>query len=157
MAGAITLERILALQAAYIRCIDGNMLEAWPEFFLDQCLYKVTTAENHKNGFEAGIIFADSKGMLIDRVQALRQANIYEKQSYRHILGLPNIMRNGAAAVETETPFLVVRIMHDGQSDIFATGVYLDTVHAAGSDLKFASRVVVCDSSRVDTLMALPL
>jgi anthranilate 1,2-dioxygenase small subunit len=157
MAGAITLERILALQAAYIRCIDHNQFEAWPDFFLEQCLYKVTTAENHKLGFPAGIIYADSKGMLIDRVQALRQANIYEKQNYRHILGLPNIVRNGGAQVESETPFLVVRIMHDGQSDIFATGVYLDIVRAAGNDLKFASRVVVCDSSRVDTLMALPL
>ena len=78
---AITLERILALQAAYIRCIDGNTLESWPGFFLDQCLYVVTTAENHRSGFEAGIIFADLKGMLIDRIEALREANIYEKQA----------------------------------------------------------------------------
>src|SRR5262245_32793578 len=123
MAGAITLERILALQAAYIRCIDGNALEVWPDFFLDECLYKVTTAENHRSGFDAGIIYADSKGMLIDRIAALRQANIYEQQSYRHILGLPNIVHNGGAEAESETPFLVVRIMHDGQTDIFATGV----------------------------------
>jgi anthranilate 1,2-dioxygenase small subunit len=151
------LERILALQAAYIRCIDSGKLEAWPEFFLDRCLYKVTTAENHRNGFEAGVIYADSRDMLIDRVAALRQANVYEKQSYRHILGLPTITRNGGAEAESETPFLVVRIMHDGQSDVFASGVYLDTYRAAGNDLKFAQRVVVCDSSRIDTLMALPL
>ena len=157
MAGAITIERILALQAAYIRCIDHNELEAWPDFFADQCLYKVTTAENQRNGFEAGIIYADTRGMLIDRVAALREANIYEKQTYRHILGLPNIVKNGSAEAESETPFLVVRTMHDGQTDIFATGVYLDTYRAAGNDLKFARRIVVCDSSRIDTLMALPL
>jgi anthranilate 1,2-dioxygenase small subunit len=157
MAGEITLERILALQAAYIRCIDHNELEAWPDFFLDDCLYKVTTAENHRLGYQSGIIYADTKNMLIDRVAALREANVYEKQSYRHILGLPNIVKNGGAQAQSETPFLVVRIMHDGQSDIFATGVYLDTVRAAGLDLKFAQRIVVCDSSRIDTLMALPL
>jgi anthranilate 1,2-dioxygenase small subunit len=157
MAAAITLERILALQAAYIRCIDNNTLESWPDFFLDQCLYIVTTAENHKNGFESGIIYADTKGMLIDRIAALRQANVYEKQSYRHILGLPNILKNGGDEAESETPFLVVRTMHDGQSDIFATGLYLDTCRVAGGELKFAKRLVVCDSSRVDTLMALPL
>ena len=93
MASAITLDRVLAVQAAYIRCIDTSALEAWPDFFLDDCLYIVTTAENHKNGFESGIIYADTKGMLIDRVAALRQANIYEKQSYRHILGLPYILK----------------------------------------------------------------
>jgi anthranilate 1,2-dioxygenase small subunit len=157
MAGAITLERILALQAAYIRCIDSNALESWPDFFLDRCLYVVTSAENHRNGFEGGIIYADTKGMLIDRVAALREANIYEKQSYRHIVGLPNIIKNGGDNAECETPFLVVRIMHDGSTSIFASGVYLDTYRAAGNDLKFEKRVAVCDSSRVDTLMALPL
>jgi len=34
----------------------------------------------------------------------------------------------------------------------FATGVYLDVIRTAGNDLKFAKRLVVCDSSRIDTL-----
>jgi anthranilate 1,2-dioxygenase small subunit len=153
----ITLERILALQAAYIRCIDNNALESWPDFFADPCLYVVTTAENRRNGFEAGIIYADTKGMLIDRIAALREANVYEKQTYRHILGLPNILNNGNDETETETPFLVLRIMHDGETSIFATGLYLDTYRAVGPDLKFSKRLAVCDSSHVDTLMALPL
>jgi anthranilate 1,2-dioxygenase small subunit len=157
MAADITLERILALQAAYIRCIDNNELERWPDFFVEECLYKVTSAENHRAGLEAGIVYADARNMLIDRITALRMANVYEKQSYRHILGLPNILRNGGGEAETETPFLVVRIMHDGQSDVFASGVYLDTYRTEGSDLKLSRRIVVCDSSRVDTLMALPL
>ena len=157
MASEITLDRIVAVQAAYIRCIDTNALESWPDFFTDDCLYTVTTAENRRNGFDAGIIYADNKNMLTDRVLALRKANIYEQQSYRHILGLPTIVANGGGEAQTETPFLVVRIMHDGQTDVFATGVYVDTLRAEGSQLKFASRVVVCDSSRVDTLMAIPL
>ena len=157
MAGAITLERILALQAAYIRSIDNNELEAWPGFFLDRCLYVVTSAENHKNGFPAGIIYADTKDMLIDRVASLRQANIYEQQSYRHIVGLPHVTKNGGDEAESETPFIVMRVMHDGETSVFATGIYLDTYRAAGTELKLAKRVVVCDSSRVDTLMALPL
>jgi len=157
MSAAITRERILALQAAYIRCIDNNALESWPDFFAEPCLYVVTTAENRRNGFEAGIIYADTRGMLIDRIAALREANVYEKQTYRHILGLPNILKNGDDEAETETPFLVLRIMHDGETSIFATGLYLDSYRAIGPDLKFAKRLAVCDSSRVDTLMALPL
>jgi len=154
---SITLDRIMAVNAAYIRCIDTGALEGWPDFFLDDCLYKVTSAENHKAGFAAGVIYADSKAMLSDRILALRQANVYEKQNYRHIVGLPNVIKNGGDTAECETPFIVVRIMHDGQTDVFATGVYLDTLRDAGGQLKFAQRVVVCDSSRFDTLVALPL
>jgi anthranilate 1,2-dioxygenase small subunit len=155
--GAIALDRIMAVQAAYIRCIDTGALEAWPDFFVEDCLYKVTTAENEKNGFEAGIIYADTRNMLADRILALRQANVYEKQTYRHIVGLPNVLRNGGNEAECETPFLVVRIMHDGASSVFATGVYLDTLRAEGDTLKFARKLAVLDSSQIDTLLALPL
>jgi anthranilate 1,2-dioxygenase small subunit len=103
------------------------------------------------------MIYADTRGMLFDRVTSLRDANVYEKQSYRHILGLPYVTKNGGDEAETETPFMVVRVMHDGKTDVFATGVYLDVVRAAGNDLKFKKRLVVCDSSRIDTLLALPL
>src|ERR1043165_7671341 len=104
MAG-ISIERILALHAAYIRCIDRDELEAWPDFFLDPCLYVVTSAENHRAGFPGGMIYADTRGMLIDRVASLRGANVYEKQSYRHILGLLSILKKGGSEAETETPF----------------------------------------------------
>jgi 3-phenylpropionate/cinnamic acid dioxygenase small subunit len=73
------------------------------------------------------------------------------------IPGGPNILKNGGDEAESETPFMVVRIMHDGKSDIFATGLYLDSYRVVGNELKFVKRVVVCDSSRIDTLMALPL
>ena len=56
-------------QNAYARCIDSGNLEGWPEFFEENCTYKITTADNYAEGLEAGIIFANSKGMLLDRVQ----------------------------------------------------------------------------------------
>jgi len=146
-------QRIAALNADYARCIDDDRLEEWPGFFLERCLYKITTAENIGKGYEAGLVYADSRAMLQDRVSALRQANIFERQRYRHIVGLPAAGGGGAI----ETPFLVVRIMRDGKMDLFATGRYLDKVVEEGKDLKFAERVVVCDSSRFDTLLAIPL
>jgi anthranilate 1,2-dioxygenase small subunit len=51
----------------------------------------------------------------------------------------------------------VVRIMRDGAMDLFATGRYLDVLVEVGDALRFRERVVVCDSSRIDTLLAIPL
>jgi anthranilate 1,2-dioxygenase small subunit len=144
-------------QADYVRCIDEDRLESWPDYFDDPCTYKITTAANHRQGLEAGIVFANSRGMLIDRVSALREANVYERHSYRHILGMPAILSRGDDGVRSETPFLVMRIMHDGATDIFATGLYLDHYMFRGDTAKLAERIVVCDSSRIDTLLALPL
>jgi len=77
---------VQGLLARYVRAIDDDRLEEWPELFADPCLYKVTTAENHRQNLPAGIIYCNSKGMLLDRVQSLRRANVYEPQRYRHLL-----------------------------------------------------------------------
>jgi len=148
---------LIQLQAAYARCIDNGDLNAWPEFFEEKCLYKITSVENHERGLEAGIVFANSRGMLRDRISSLREANVYERHSYRHFLGLPWISSQSGDEVRSETSFFVVRIMQDGVTDVYATGRYLDKFKLKGNSAKIAERIVVCDSSRFDTLLALPL
>ena len=148
---------IIQAQADYARTIDNDDLEKWPDFFTEDCTYKITTAANHAKGYEAGVIFANSRGMVQDRVSALREANIYEKQSYRHIMGMPAILSDEAEGVRTETSFVVVRIMYDGVTDLYASGRYFDLYRREGQGVKLAERIVVCDSSRFDTLLALPL
>jgi anthranilate 1,2-dioxygenase small subunit len=145
------------LNAEYARALDDDRLEDWPGFFADACLYKITSADNHRKGLAVGLIYADSPGMLRDRVAALREANIYERQTYRHLVGMPAILGEVEGTVRAETPFLVVRIMRDGTMDLFATGRYLDLLVEEEGALRFRERLVVCDSSRIDTLLAIPL
>ncbi len=117
----------------------------------------MTTADNVAQGLEAGVMYADSRGMLQDRISALRQANIYERQRYRHIVGLPVVLEEKDGVAETETPFLIVRIMRDGRMEVFATGCYRDKVRMdAANTPRFAERIVVCDGGRFDTLVAIP-
>ena len=151
------LDRVSRLNADYARAIDDDRLEDWPNFFTDPCLYTITSADNHRRGMPVGIIYADSRGMLKDRVAALREANVFERQSYRHVVGLPAIVGERDGVTRAETPFLVVRIMRDGTMALFATGRYLDDLVEEAGALRFRERVVVCDSSRIDTLLAIPL
>jgi 3-phenylpropionate/cinnamic acid dioxygenase small subunit len=155
---ASLLLKVALLNADYSRRIDNGEFEAWPEFFADPCLYKVTTEDNHRRGWEAGAIYADSLDMLKDRITALRDANVYEGQRYRHLLGMPTLVERDASGIRAETPFAVYRIMRDGRTDLYATGRYLDRLSLASDDrLLFSERVVVCDSSIFDTLLAIPL
>jgi anthranilate 1,2-dioxygenase small subunit len=150
-------ERVSQLNAEYARAIDDDRLEDWPDFFTEPCLYTITSADNHRRGLPAGVIYADSKGMLKDRVAALREANVYERQAYRHVVGLPALLGEREGALRAETPFLVVRIMRDGTMGLFATGRYVDAIVEEAGALRFRERIVVCDSSRIDTLLAIPL
>ena len=72
------------------------------------------------------MIYAASRGMLIDRVASLRDANIYERHAYRHLLGQPYIVEESNGEARSETSFMVARIMRDGTTDLFAPGCYYD-------------------------------
>lgn len=157
---ATTLQlRLLTLNAEYAACIDDDRIEQWPDFFADDaCVYRITTADNHEQGLPAGLIYASSKGMLRDRVSALREASVYERQRYRHVVGVPRVLASADGALRAEAAFMVARIMRDGATDLFATGRYVDRiVQADDGALRFAERLVICDSQRVDTLLVLPL
>lgn len=150
-------DRVQGFHAHYIRCIDTDALEHWPDFFAEHCHYSVTTAENWRDGLAAGLIWANTRAMLHDRVTALRHANIYERQRYRHILGLPHIVSQDGEHVQCETPFMVARIVQEDATSLFATGVYHDVFELRAQPLLLRSRIVVCDSTRIDTLLAIPL
>lgn len=151
------IEALVRLNGEYAGALDDDRLEDWPGFFVEDCLYKITSADNYAKGMEAGLIYADSRAMLRDRVTALRKASVYERQRYRHILGTPRLLGGEGGAERAETTFLVVRVMRDGRMDLFACGRYLDRVVEEAGAPRLKERLVVCDSSRVDTLIAIPL
>jgi anthranilate 1,2-dioxygenase small subunit/terephthalate 1,2-dioxygenase oxygenase component beta subunit len=146
------------LNARYAKAIDENQLESWPDFFRDDCRYLVTNADNYERGLPLGMIYATSRAMLRDRIRSLRQANVYEAQRYRHVVGAPVVGVRENGSVRAQTSFMVVRIMHTGESMLFACGRYEDRIVLDGDDgPRFAEKVVVLDSRQIDTLLAIPL
>ena len=145
------------LYTAYAHCLDDDRLEEWPEFFTEDCAYRVTSAENYEAGLPLGVIYATSKNMLVDRVMALRQANIYEPQRYRHLISCVQIAKAERDALDAVANFLVVRTMQDGAMTLFAAGRYIDRVVRTDRGWKFAGKEVILDSRQIDTLLALPL
>jgi anthranilate 1,2-dioxygenase small subunit/terephthalate 1,2-dioxygenase oxygenase component beta subunit len=154
--------RIADLNARYVDAIDADRLEAWPDFFLDDGRYRITTAENVAQGLPLSMIYTTSRAMLRDRVTALREANVYEGQRYRHMLGTPLIVGVEAGGVRARTNFMVARVMRTGETMLFATGCYedrvvLDAAGAGAGEARFAEKTVVLDSRQIDTLLAIPL
>jgi anthranilate 1,2-dioxygenase small subunit len=145
------------LIAAYAECIDDDRLEEWPDFFTDDCRYLLTSRDSYEAGYRHGIIYCASRGMLVDRITSLRRANMFEAHRYRHIVGPIRIPRIEDGVAEARTSFIAVRIMHDGETQLFATGRYLDRIDISRERHRFIERTVVLDSQKIDTLLVIPL
>lgn len=157
MRAAATHGAVSNLLAEYAACIDADELERWPEFFTDDAHYRVTTEFNHARDLPIGIIDARNRNMLEDRVASLRKANIYEPQRYRHIVSAVRLTGDDGDLVYAEASFLVVRTMIDGSQDLFVSGRYLDRIDFSRAQPLFADKLVILDSDKIDTLLAIPL
>jgi len=144
------------LHARYAHALDEGRLEDWPNFFTENGRYRITTAENEDRGLPLPVLYAEGRPMLRDRVQSLRHANIYEPQRYRHLTSCTLVERIDDQRVKSVANFMVIRIMESGDTTLFASGRYVDRI-VLSQEAQYEERVVICDSRRFDTLLAIPL
>ena len=144
------------LHARYAHALDDDRLEDWPNFFTENGAYRITTAENEERGLPLAVVYCEGRAMLRDRVASLRHANIYEPQRYRHIVSSVVIEKLADEKARSTANFLVIRIMQNGETLLFASGRYVDRI-VLSPEPQFEERVVICDSRRFDTLLAIPL
>lgn len=151
------LAQIDGLNAHYAAVIDDDELERWPDFFTEDCEYRVIPRENHDHGLPACLIFCDSHGALVDRIVALRKANIFPEHFTRHLVGRAVLDGVDGSAIRTRTAFTVYQTRPDGRSRIFAVGKYLDQWRWTDTELRLRRRDCVIDSSLIETSLVTPI
>lgn len=158
LTGDLTLRlRIEMLFADYVHCIDDDALEQWPDFFTKDGLYRITSRENLSLGMPVNLVYCEGRGMMADRISALRQANIYEPHTYNHSVSALKVLSVAADGIRTQSNFAVFRTMSDGAMSLFNCGRCMDRIVEENGALKFAERLVVLESRRVDTLLVIPI
>jgi anthranilate 1,2-dioxygenase small subunit len=146
------------LQSAYVATIDDDRLEAWPDFFVDDCVYKIMPRENADAGFPVAVMFCDSKGMMRDRIVALRKANIYAPHFYRHLISNLRIVgEEDDGVILTETNYVVFQTLLDGVTNIYQAGKYQDKIVEQNGILKFKEKICIFDTYRIPTLLVTPI
>jgi anthranilate 1,2-dioxygenase small subunit len=145
------------LQDQYINNLDNDRLEAWPTLFTEDCLYEIVPKENADMGLPIGIIYCNNQKMLRDRVVSLRNANIFEEHSYRHMTSGLCVMAENDGVIETESNYVVIQTRTNGESNVYQAGKYYDKVVRTDAGLRYKSKRVIYDTSRVQTLLATPI
>jgi anthranilate 1,2-dioxygenase small subunit len=155
--GAEALTLISRMMTHYCSAIDNGDLDRWPDFFVDDCTYRILTRTDFDENRDFGIWFCNTRGMLLDRVSSIKSVNVFEPHVYRHVLSETEVVGNTDGVFACETSFLVIRTGYEGAMVIFSAGRYLDTVVIEDGRALLRSRTVVTDSCRYDTLVALPI
>ena len=148
---------LITLQEAYVASIDGDRLDDWPKLFVDDCFYEIIPKENVDAGLSAPVIHCDGIAMMRDRVLSLRNANIYEKPTYRHFVSGLEYTPVADGLIDMTSNYIVVNTSQAGDSSIYQAGRYFDRVTRTPAGWRFKSKRVVYDTSRVQTALAIPI
>ncbi len=145
------------LYADYASAVDSGQWDLWPEFFTEQCVYKLQPRENHERGFPLCTLSLTSKGMLKDRVYGIQETLYHDPYYQRHVVGAPTVRQVVDGRIHSEANYAVFRTKLDQASTVFNVGRYIDTVVQTPDGLKFAERLCVYDSEMIPNSIIYPI
>ena len=145
------------LYADYALAVDSGQWDLWPEFFTEQCVYKLIPRENHERGFPLCTLSFTSKGMLKDRVYGIQETLYHDPYYQRHVVGAPVVRKVEDGRIHAEANYAVFRTKLDKESTVFNVGRYIDTLVQTPEGLKFAERLCVYDSEMIPNAIIYPI
>ena len=137
--------------------IDDDKVEAMPSYFVDDCLYKVTTRENFDQGLPGSLMYCDGLAMLKDRILAIRETQVYEPRSWRHFISGVRILGVEGDVVRARANFLVTEALSDQDPAVFLVGRDVDTLERRDVRLLLRERIAVCDNHYVRRSLIMPV
>ena len=145
------------LYADYALAVDSGQWDLWPDFFADDCSYRLQPRENYDRGFPLCTLAFSSKGMLRDRVYGIKETLFHDPYYQRHVVGAPVVRRVDAGRIYSEANYAVFRTKLDGPSTVFNVGRYIDQIVRTPEGLKFAERLCVFDSEMIPNALIYPI
>jgi len=141
----------------YAECLDGGRLNQWPEFFLDSCVYRLTTQRGLRLGPDEDLMSLKTKTAMRDRIVAIGQSEDYEPHMQRHFLANFRVQVSGDDELRVQANVQILRTYPGRATEYLASGYYLDRVAVTGGRLNFREKLCVLDSELAPTDLVYPV
>jgi salicylate 5-hydroxylase small subunit len=140
-----TWQALVQLYADYAAAVDSGDWDLWPEFFVDDCTYRLVPRENHERNLPLATLAFESETLF------------HDPYYQRHVVGAPLVRASAAGRIECEANYAVFRTKLDGPTTVFNVGRTIDVVVETPAGWKFQSRTIVYDSEMIPNSIIYPL
>ena len=143
---------------AYAAALDEQRLFDWAEMFVDDGFYVVISRENADRNMPVGLIYCESKGMILDRAVAMK-TEMFAPRYLRHIIGNAQVLgEEPNGDIRARANYVVIQVLFDRPAaTLHQVGVYYDKFRRVDGALKLAERRCVYDNLLVDNALCLPV
>ncbi|MBV7486702.1 aromatic-ring-hydroxylating dioxygenase subunit beta [Bordetella sp. BOR01] len=141
----------------YAHCLDTFDLQRWPDFFTEDCRYRVLSAENYDAGLPLSLIYCDGRNMLKDRVTALKETTVYEPRHLRHFVAGVRVLGQEDGLIRATANFMILESLSDQEPVVNMVGRYVDALVETGQGFLLKERYCVHDNYRVRNSLIIPI
>lgn len=159
MVSANIIERVDALQLAYIRALDNRDMAGWADCFGDPGAYVCIARENEEQSLQLAIMLDDNRERILDRVTYVTKiwVGIFEDYRTRHFVQRVRCVAKSPSLVEVESNFMVAYTTTKGRSEILVAGSYTDEIVIDGASARFRSKRAVLDTDITPRYLVYPV
>lgn len=142
----------------YCAVLDAGEVEQWPEFFTEDCVYRVTGRENVEANLPVGLVYCEGRAMLHDRAVAINRTQMFAPRSMLHIVGNVRVMSvQSHDSFTAQSNFMLLQTLVEGPTTIHLAGRYYDHFVRENGALKLKDRQVVYDTTVIATDVVYPV
>lgn len=145
------------LYAAYGATLDYGKIDEWPDFFTDDCIYKLISRENFDLGLPLGTMFAEKRGGLEDRVSAVVKTTIYHERAITHLITGIRVLGTKGGTIHATASYVVLETLPNQYTSILNSGRYDDKIVRKGGKLLFREKLCIFDSALVPASIIYPI
>ena len=151
-AAVIDRTRLRDLYDDYAWLLDEGAYDQWLDLFVDDCDYRIVARENFERGLPLATVRCESRAMLFDRIEAIRNTQFFAPRLIRRFIGPARVIGD-----EVVASFLVVETVDQEPTSVHMAGQYRDMVVDQGDRLQFTRKLAIYDSPLVPTSLIHPV
>ncbi|MFM0125503.1 aromatic-ring-hydroxylating dioxygenase subunit beta [Paraburkholderia sp. RL18-101-BIB-B] len=143
--------------AEYCAVLDSGDIEKWPEFFTENCLYRVTEFENAAHGYPVGLIYAEGRDMLRDRAVAISRTQMFAPRQILHFVTNVRILDVTDEEIVAQSNYMLMQTLVEGATTLHQAGRLFDRFARKGNELLLKERQAIYDTAMIANDLAHPV
>jgi anthranilate 1,2-dioxygenase small subunit len=143
--------------AEYCAALDDGAIERWPEFFTEDCLYRVTETENVVHGLPVGLVYAEGRDMLRDRAAAIVRTQMFAPRQMLHLVTNVRILDATDEEIVSQSSYILLQTLVEGATTLHQAGRLFDRFARNGQALLLKERQAVYDTAMIANDLAYPV
>ena len=150
----------LEVQALYTECataLDERAFERFLACFASECAYFIHAKENVDRGWPIALVSCPSRGLLVDRIAAIRQSSFVIPRVQRRLVSSVRVASAHELPLRSQASFAVFETFEGEATTFFVAGRFEDTICRERGELKLTARKCILDSSIVPNSLPFPL